>query len=226
MKTRNLVYCLVNFEIEILGLAVLLTICFGVAVAQVCEYDHGDGRPACIQEEMNRPWRNNWDPVHYWVCINENSPAVSMSCPTDHGFLESALECVPWSQWYWTQPCNPPSGGNNGGGGGDVTTVTAPTNVPSTPIPTTPITPGPTNPPGTCYYDHGNGQPLCNAEEMNRPWRNNWDNTRYWVCESLNTPAVAVICDTNTLFYEAALACVDVPLWQWTPPCNPPSTAQ
>jgi hypothetical protein len=278
---------------------VLFTICFGVAVAQACEYDHGDGRPACIQAEMNRPWRNNWDPVHYWECLTLNTPAVAVRCPNEHLFLESALTCVPWSQWVWTPPCNPPSGGSSGGGAITITPPaptceynngdgrpaciqvemnrpwrnnlissqywvcitlnipavakycpagqaflesvqkcvpiaqwiwTRPCNPPSGGIiiGTTAVTPPPTAPtanPGSCYYDHGNGRPLCIAQELNRPWRNLWDNTRYWVCQTLNTPAVEMVCGVNSLFLESAGTCVAVSSWKWTVKCNPPSTS-
>jgi hypothetical protein len=105
------------------------------------------------------------------------------------------------------------------------TDPTIPTNPTDPTVPTSPITPGPTNGPGNgeCEYNHGNGRPLCIQEEMNRRWRNNWDNTRYWKCETLNMPAIQVICEVNTLFFEIAQECVDIPIWEWTPPCNPPS---
>jgi hypothetical protein len=131
-------------------------------------------------------------------------------CPTDSGFLESAQRCVSWSEWEWTFPCNPPSNGNgggsggNGGGGGEGEGGDSPVE-------------------SECEYDHGNGQPLCIQEEMDRLWRNNWDPTRFWQCVTLNTPATMVICPTDSGFLESAQQCVSWSEWEWTFPCNPPS---
>jgi hypothetical protein len=146
---------------------------------------------------MGRKWRNNWDPTRYWVCEAENVAATEVICETALGFLDAAQACVEWTSWDWTAPCDPPSGSDNGGGG-----------------------PGPSN---GCDYNHGNGRPACTAEEMGRNWRNNWDPTRYWVCESLNAPATEVVCDTALGFSDAAQTCVEWTEWKWTFPCNPPS---
>jgi hypothetical protein len=74
-----------------------------------CEYDHGNGRPACISEETDRLWRNNWDPTRFWVCLSEGAAAEEMICETGTGFLDAAQTCVDWSEWKFTLPCNPPS---------------------------------------------------------------------------------------------------------------------
>jgi len=74
-------------------------------------------------------------------------------------------------------------------------------------------------------YSHTNGQPGCRTQmEFNRLWRNNWDPTRYWKCMQLNVAATQVICPMSTLFLDSAQCCVEVHLWNWTPPFDPPST--
>jgi hypothetical protein len=177
-------------------IVLLLSCCLGLAIAQDCAYNHGNGQPACNAAEMNQAWRNNWDPSRYWLCEAENVAATSVSCPIDSGFLQSAGDCVAWSQWEWTFPCDPPS-------------VVSRSAV--------------VLPKAECEYDYGNGQPLCIQEEMDRLWRNNWDPTRFWQCVTLNTPAVMVICPTNTGFMESAQQCVSWSEWEWTFTCNPPS---
>lgn len=72
-------------------------------------YTNGNGRPGCrVTEEFGYKWRNNWDPVRYWVC-HGNGVVVSYACPTDHLFLENAQTCVHWKNWDWTPPSDPPT---------------------------------------------------------------------------------------------------------------------
>uniref|UniRef100_A0A7G3AGB6 Putative conserved secreted protein n=1 Tax=Lutzomyia longipalpis TaxID=7200 RepID=A0A7G3AGB6_LUTLO len=78
--------------------------------------------------------------------------------------------------------------------------------------------------------DHTNGQPGCQTQEevTRRYWRNNWDPTRFWVCDTLNQPAHAVTCEEHTgevslAWLDSAQACVSWSQWEWTPPRAPPS---
>lgn len=71
-------------------------------------YNGGDGRPGCQNEfEYQRLWRNNWDPTRYWMC--ENGEAIPYGCAMDHFFYESRQDCVPRSEWRWTEPYDPPT---------------------------------------------------------------------------------------------------------------------
>uniref|UniRef100_A0A182P130 DEP domain-containing protein n=1 Tax=Anopheles epiroticus TaxID=199890 RepID=A0A182P130_9DIPT len=75
-----------------------------------------------------------------------------------------------------------------------------------------------------CVRDDSDGQPLCNAEEMTaRLWRNNWDPTAYWECETANTPATYRRCPTEGMFNGATRTCINWFDWEWTPTCKPPS---
>ncbi|XP_064553821.1 uncharacterized protein Peritrophin-15b [Drosophila montana] len=62
----------------------------------------------------------------------------------------------------------------------------------------------------------GNGQPTCSGTSSTR-YRNNWDPTRYWVCEG-NT-ATTVLCDDQTGFDPKTSTCVPWSSWQWYSPC-------
>lgn len=71
-------------------------------------YTHGNGRPACNRpEEMNRKWRNNWDPLRYWVC--HGNRAVSYVCPTEYLYFDNSQCCIHWAYWYHLRPYDPPS---------------------------------------------------------------------------------------------------------------------
>lgn len=72
-------------------------------------YTHGhNGRPGCQTiEEINRPWRNNFDPTRFWFCIEIGANAIEISCPTGSGFISENLMCVPWSTWTWLTPYDP-----------------------------------------------------------------------------------------------------------------------
>lgn len=73
-----------------------------------------------------------------------------------------------------------------------------------------------------CVHDDGNGQPLCNGKTtlVGNQYRNNWDPTAYWLCESLNKP-VLVRCPTATLYFVVKDTCVTSGVWRWTLPCKP-----
>lgn len=69
-------------------------------------YTHSDGRPACVSErEMNRKWRNNWDPLRYWEC--DGYRAVSYVCPLEYMYFDDLQICVHWTHWHYTRPYDP-----------------------------------------------------------------------------------------------------------------------
>ncbi|XP_035787091.1 uncharacterized protein LOC118464110 [Anopheles albimanus] len=75
-----------------------------------------------------------------------------------------------------------------------------------------------------CVRDDTDGQPLCNAAETTqRLWRNNWDPTAYWECETSGTPATYRRCPTEGMFDSTTRTCINWFDWEWTPTCKPPS---
>ncbi|CAD7082263.1 unnamed protein product [Hermetia illucens] len=94
---------------KLIILLVFLCGCWAASFDGECEYDHGDGQPGCkTEEELGRLWRNNWDPTAYWQCEEANQPAKLVRCP-GLAFSQNEQECVDWSSWEWTPPCDPPS---------------------------------------------------------------------------------------------------------------------
>ncbi|XP_055588265.1 uncharacterized protein LOC129740588 [Uranotaenia lowii] len=75
-----------------------------------------------------------------------------------------------------------------------------------------------------CVRDDSNGQPACNAAEVaQRFWRNNWDPTAFWECETAGVDATARRCPTEGMFDSATGTCINWADWVWTPTCKPPS---
>jgi hypothetical protein len=74
-----------------------------------CDYNNGNGKPACNDKEFPRLWRNNWDPTRYWKCEGLNRAPVEVHCEENTAFSQPKQCCVPWQQWSWTAPCDPPS---------------------------------------------------------------------------------------------------------------------
>ncbi|EDW11833.1 uncharacterized protein LOC6576401 [Drosophila mojavensis] len=64
---------------------------------------------------------------------------------------------------------------------------------------------------------NGNGLPNCSGTSTTR-YRNNWDPTRYWVCEG-NTPTV-VKCDIGLGYDPVTSECIPWSQWQWYPVCS------
>lgn len=73
-----------------------------------------------------------------------------------------------------------------------------------------------------CVHDDSDGKPLCNGVTtiVGNNYRNHFDVTRYWHCESLNN-AVSVRCPDSLLYYQVQDKCVTSGVWRWTPPCKP-----
>lgn len=70
---------------------------------------------------------------------------------------------------------------------------------------------------------NGNGQPGCKtqAELEIGVFRNDWDPTAYWKCESLNKAGSEVRCPTDTAFMDSLKNCVSWDEWEWETPVAP-----
>lgn len=74
-------------------------------------------------------------------------------------------------------------------------------------------------------FPDGNGQPGCKTQnEVDlRDWRNFWDPTRFWRCDTLGVNAVEVTCYEATgnwgyAFDEKTRTCILYQDWKWTFP--------
>lgn len=94
---------------QLIVVAVLLMLLVCVAACHcLAVYTHGNGQPGCrLTEEFGRKFRNNWDPIRYWVC--QGNAAVSYVCPIEHLFADRSQGCIHYSQWMWTMPYDPPT---------------------------------------------------------------------------------------------------------------------
>lgn len=77
-------------------------------------------------------------------------------------------------------------------------------------------------------YDHGDGRPGCRTQgELNtREWRNNFDPTAFWICETLNVAARHERCESvhgRPMGFMTGAGCVEWENWVWVEPVNPPS---
>ncbi|XP_017119883.1 uncharacterized protein LOC108141166 [Drosophila elegans] len=74
---------------------------------------------------------------------------------------------------------------------------------------------------------NGDGQPGCKtqAELDIAVFRNDWDPTSYWKCESLNKPAIEMKCPSETGFMDSLKNCVSWEEWEWEKPVAPLSEA-
>ncbi|KAH8306305.1 hypothetical protein KR018_007188 [Drosophila ironensis] len=68
------------------------------------------GEPGCQGlEEVNRMFRNFWDPTAYWVCDKQGTRARLQRCPQSQLYSEELGRCVHYADWAWTEPKEPPS---------------------------------------------------------------------------------------------------------------------
>lgn len=76
-------------------------------------------------------------------------------------------------------------------------------------------------------YD-GDGQPGCKSqEELDiAVFRDNWDATSYWKCETLNEPALKVRCPSEMGFMDSLKDCVNWEDWKWEKPAPPLSEVE
>lgn len=80
------------------------------------------------------------------------------------------------------------------------------------------------------HATHFDGQPGCKTQKEvdQRNWRNNWDPTCFWRCESLNADSKRVTCSEETglegyLFDSTTNTCVSAENWNWSEARAPPS---
>ncbi|EDV95039.1 GH23828 [Drosophila grimshawi] len=72
-------------------------------------YEH-DGEPGCQGlDEVNRMFRNFWDPTAYWVCDKQGTKARLNRCRQSQLYSEELGRCVHYAEWSWTEPKEPPS---------------------------------------------------------------------------------------------------------------------
>ncbi|EDV92619.1 uncharacterized protein LOC6563637 [Drosophila grimshawi] len=71
----------------------------------------------------------------------------------------------------------------------------------------------------------GDGQPACRSqEELDVAiYRDSWDPTAFWKCESLNEPASKLRCPAEMGFLDSVKECVPWEEWSWEKPKAPPS---
>lgn len=76
-----------------------------------------------------------------------------------------------------------------------------------------------------CVHSHDDGRPGClTIEEVDtRNYRNNWDPTRYFVCDDLGVTARVEKCPNSYGFQTSANKCVSFEDWVYETPCIPPS---
>ncbi|XP_037948907.1 uncharacterized protein LOC119680255 [Teleopsis dalmanni] len=74
------------------------------------KYTDYDGEPGCqTLEEVNKMYRNYWDPTAYWKCESQGKVASRGRCPTSELFMDTKGKCVHYAEWHWTEPTIPPS---------------------------------------------------------------------------------------------------------------------
>ncbi|EDV31172.1 uncharacterized protein Dana_GF14680 [Drosophila ananassae] len=83
---------------------VLLCLALFVAVVLACDPD-SNNQPICNSTIIGKKIRNFWDPTRYWQCTDATGNGAAVLCPDQTGFLESADDCVAWSNWTWVAPC-------------------------------------------------------------------------------------------------------------------------
>lgn len=77
---------------------------------QKSKYHEHNGEPGCKGlEEVNRMFRNFWDPTAYWVCEKQGTRASLQRCPNSQLYSEELGRCIHYAEWTWTDPKEPPS---------------------------------------------------------------------------------------------------------------------
>ncbi|XP_075155528.1 uncharacterized protein LOC142228877 [Haematobia irritans] len=62
-------------------------------------------------------------------------------------------------------------------------------------------------------------KPNCNYRNLQKPIRNFWDPTVFWICSEANAEAELVKCPDGHLFDSTTRECVVSTKWIWTNPC-------
>ncbi|XP_022214488.1 uncharacterized protein LOC111068966 [Drosophila obscura] len=74
------------------------------------KYHEHSGEPGCQGlEEMNRMFRNFWDPTAFWVCDKQGTRARLQHCPKSQLYSEELGRCVHYADWSWSDFKEPPS---------------------------------------------------------------------------------------------------------------------
>ncbi|XP_055923665.1 uncharacterized protein LOC129954048 isoform X3 [Eupeodes corollae] len=73
-------------------------------------------------------------------------------------------------------------------------------------------------------YSNTNGEPKCTASNVQIGiFRNNFDPTRYWLCDSVGAAAKEVGCPNESGFLDSQKKCVSWTDWVWEQPNDPPT---
>ncbi|XP_005184775.1 uncharacterized protein LOC101899750 [Musca domestica] len=68
------------------------------------------GQSACRDpSEVGQTYPHHWDPSKYWFCEKLNEVAVEKDCPKDTAYMHLLKACIPWANWVWKKPENPPT---------------------------------------------------------------------------------------------------------------------
>ncbi|XP_004524198.2 uncharacterized protein LOC101452524 [Ceratitis capitata] len=68
------------------------------------------GRSACEDPtEIGQTYTHHFDPAKYWFCETLGEAAVEKDCPSGMAYMHLLKECIPWANWQWKQPENPPT---------------------------------------------------------------------------------------------------------------------
>ncbi|XP_037952496.1 uncharacterized protein LOC119684369 [Teleopsis dalmanni] len=69
-----------------------------------------DGRSGCRDPiEVGETYPHHFDHAKYWYCETLDVPATEMQCPHGLAYMHLLKECIPWDNWVWKQPENPPT---------------------------------------------------------------------------------------------------------------------
>uniref|UniRef100_A0A1I8NAE0 Chitin-binding type-2 domain-containing protein n=1 Tax=Musca domestica TaxID=7370 RepID=A0A1I8NAE0_MUSDO len=64
-----------------------------------------------------------------------------------------------------------------------------------------------------------NNEPICDGTNLNKPIRNFWDPTAYWMCSQANAAADLVKCPIDHMFDSEKQLCIPSSMWTWSEPC-------
>ncbi|KAM7361530.1 uncharacterized protein ACRADG_012535 [Cochliomyia hominivorax] len=68
------------------------------------------GQSACRDpSEVGKTYPHHWNPVKYWYCEKLNEDAVELECPHGEAYMHLLKACIPWPNWVWKKPENPPT---------------------------------------------------------------------------------------------------------------------
>uniref|UniRef100_A0A1B0BUM2 Chitin-binding type-2 domain-containing protein n=1 Tax=Glossina palpalis gambiensis TaxID=67801 RepID=A0A1B0BUM2_9MUSC len=86
-------------------LCLIVLIALGVASVKAIA-----GRSACRDPvELGQTYPHQWDPTKYWFCEKPNENALEMDCPKGEAYMHHLKTCIPWPNWIWKKPEDPPT---------------------------------------------------------------------------------------------------------------------